>query len=128
VCILYSKIKTKPNLVVGDTFSNKANIYFDYNFPIVTNNYTTTIQNTLGLPENDFINDIIAYPNPVKEFLNFKTQHNILKIEIYDIVGRKLSSNSVADNKIDLSDLKAGNYILKIYTEKETMNTKIVKE
>lgn len=122
------KIKTKPNLVVGNTFSNKANIYFDYNFPIVTNNFATTIQNTLGFQENDFINDIIAYPNPVKEFLNFKTQHNIFKIEIYDIVGRKLSSNSVSDNKIDLSELKAGNYILKIYTEKEIMNTKIVKE
>lgn len=122
------KIKTKPNLVVGNTFSNKANIYFDYNFPIVTNNYTTTIQNTLGLQENDFINDIIAYPNPVKDFLNFKTQHTILKIEIYDIAGRKLRSSSVSDNKIDLSELKAGNYILKIDTEKETMNTKIVKE
>ncbi len=31
------KIKTKSSLVLGDTFSNSANIYFDYNFPIVTN-------------------------------------------------------------------------------------------
>ncbi|KGO91091.1 DUF7619 domain-containing protein, partial [Flavobacterium enshiense] len=30
------KIKTKPSLVVGNTFSNSASIYFDYNFPIVT--------------------------------------------------------------------------------------------
>jgi hypothetical protein len=29
------KIKTKPSLVVGDSFSNTASIYFDYNFPIV---------------------------------------------------------------------------------------------
>lgn len=27
------KIKTKPTLVLGDTFSNSANIYFDYKFP-----------------------------------------------------------------------------------------------
>ena len=122
------KIKTKPNLVVGNTFSNSANIYFDYNFPIVTNNYTTTIQNTLGLQENDFINNISVYPNPVKDILNFKTEHNISKVEVYDIAGRILSSNSVSENKIDLSELKTGNYILKLYTEKGIMNTKIIKE
>lgn len=122
------KIKTKPNLVVGNTFSNLANIYFDYNFPIVTNNYTTTIQNTLGLQENDFINNISVNPNPVKNILNFKTKHNISKIEVYDIAGRILSSNSISENKIDISELKAGNYILKLYTEKGIMNTKIIKE
>ncbi|RTY86449.1 hypothetical protein EKL32_27650, partial [Flavobacterium sp. GSN2] len=37
------KIKTKPTLVLGNTFSNTASIYFDYNFPIVTNTATTTI-------------------------------------------------------------------------------------
>ena len=122
------KIKTKPTLVVGNTFSNKANIYFDYNFPIITNNFTTTIQNTLGLQENDFTNDIIAYPNPLKSFVNFKTAHTIIKIEVYDIAGRILSSNSISDNKIDLSDLKSGNYILRIFTEKGILNSKIVKE
>jgi Secretion system C-terminal sorting domain len=122
------KIKTKPTLVIGNTISNSANIYFDYNFPIVTNNYTTTIQNTLGLQENDFINNISVYPNPVKDILNFKTEHNISKVEVYDIAGRILSSNSVSENKIDLSELKTGNYILKLYTEKGIMNIKIIKE
>jgi len=122
------KIKTKPNLVVGNTFSNSANIYFDYNFPIVTNNYTTTVQNTLGLQENDFINKISVYPNPVKNIINFKTEHNISKVEVYDIAGRILSSNSVSENKIDLSNFKTGNYILKLYTEKGITNTKIIKE
>lgn len=122
------KIKTKPNLVVGDTFSNLANIYFDYNFPIITNDYTTSVQNTLSLQETEFINDIATYPNPVIDCLNFKTKHNILKVEIYDIAGRILSSNSVFENKIDLSELKTGNYILKLYSEKGIMNTKIVKE
>ena len=123
------KIKTKPNLVVGNTFSNKANIYFDYNFPIVTNNYTTTIQNSLGLQESNYNNDVAVYPTPVKNVLNFKTQHTILKIEVYDIAGRILSSNSLNENKIDLSNLKSGNYILKLYTaDKGIFNSKIIKE
>lgn len=122
------KIKIKSTLVAGDTFSNSANIYFDYNFPIITNNYTTTIQNNLSLQENDFIANISAYPNPVKDLLNFKAEQNILKVEVYDIAGRILSSNSISGNKIDLGELKTGNYILKIYTEKEITNIKIIKE
>ncbi len=122
------KIKTKSNLVTGDTFSNLADIYFDYNFPIVTNNYATTIQNTLGVQENELKSDISVYPNPVKDVLNFKTEHTILKIEVYDSAGRILSSKSISENKIDLSELKTGNYILKLYTEKGITNIKITKE
>ena len=122
------KIKTNPNLVVGSTFSNLANIYFDYNFPIVTNNYTTTVQNPLGLQENELLNDVVAYPNPVKDILNFKMKYPILKLEIYDSAGRILSSNTVFENKVDLSNLKNAAYTLKLYTEKGIANLKIIKE
>lgn len=122
------KIKTNSNLVVGDSFSNQASIYFDYNFPIETENTTTNIVNSLGLQENELLNTISIYPNPVKDFLNFKTEKNISKVEVYDISGRILSSNSVRDNTIDLSELKTGNYFLKLFTEKGITNTKIIKE
>ncbi|MBC7523472.1 MAG: T9SS type A sorting domain-containing protein [Flavobacterium sp.] len=121
------KIKTKPTLIVGDTFSNQVNIYFDYNNPIVTNNYVTTIQ-TLGINQNDLKETIAIYPNPVKDILEFKTIENVSKVEIYDISGRILSSKSVTENKLNLSDLKSGNYILKLYTEKGIINSKIIKE
>lgn len=122
------KIKLKSNLVVGNTFSNLANIYFDYNAPIVTNSYTTTIQNTLGLQENEVLNTISIYPNPVKDMLYFQTKENVLKIEIYDVSGRIISSKSILENKVNLSELKAGNYFLKLHTEKGITNTKIIKE
>lgn len=122
------KVKTKPNLVVGNTFSNLANIYFDYNFPIVTNNFITTVQNTLGLQEKELMNTIAIYPNPVKDILQFQTNEIILKVDIYDVTGRIISSNLVSDNKINLNELKTGNYFLKVFTEKDTKITKIVKE
>ncbi len=37
------KIKTLPTLVIGDQVSNTANIFFDYNAPIQTNEARTTI-------------------------------------------------------------------------------------
>jgi Leucine-rich repeat (LRR) protein len=121
------KIKTKPNLVLGDTFSNVANIYFDYNFPIVTNNFTTNIQNTLGTQQNYIVNDINTYPNPVYNVLHFKTENKIIKVEVYDVLSRIISTNPVIDNKVDLSDLKNGSYILKLFTTKGVATTKIIK-
>ncbi|MES2747440.1 MAG: T9SS type A sorting domain-containing protein [Bacteroidota bacterium] len=121
------KIKTKANLVAGNTFSHSANIYFDYNFPIVTNTYTTTIQN-LGINGNPWSTAITAYPNPVKDVLHLQTPENVLKVEIYDLSGRKLRSGFVLENKIDLSDLKTGNYLIKVYTDEEIQSIKVLKE
>jgi uncharacterized repeat protein (TIGR01451 family) len=121
------KIKTKSSLVVGNTFSNQVNIYFDYNNPIVTNNYITTIQNPLGNDQFE-VENLSIYPNPVKDVLQFKCDKKIAKVEVFDIAGRILSSNSITENKLDLSDLKIGHYILKLFTEEGTLSAKIIKE
>ncbi|HLF51028.1 DUF7619 domain-containing protein [Flavobacterium sp.] len=121
------KIKTKSTLTVGNTFSNNASIYFDYNYPILTNTFISTIQ-TLGIDDISGINKLSVYPNPVKDILFFNTVENVNKVEVYDITGRILSSNAVNENKVNLSGLKTGNYILKVYTETGITNTKIIKE
>ena len=73
--------------------------------------------------------DLISfYPNPAKNTINFETKETILKVEIYDISGRILSSNSVIENKIDVSNLKTGNYIFKVFTENGIISSKIIKE
>ncbi|RTY85713.1 T9SS C-terminal target domain-containing protein, partial [Flavobacterium sp. GSN2] len=70
------KIKTKPTLVLGNTFSNTASIYFDYNFPIVTNTATTTIA-VLATQDFVFSNYFSVYPNPVKDVLNITAKETI---------------------------------------------------
>jgi hypothetical protein len=121
------KIKIKPTLVMGDTFSNSAAIYFDYNEPITTNNYVTTIQNPVGCNPSG-VEEVRIYPNPVKDILQFRTNESITKIEVYDYSGRRLSTYSVYENKADLSKLKRGYYFIKIYTEKGISHTRIIKE
>ena len=121
------KIKTKPSLAVGDSFSNQVNIYFDYNNPIVTNNYTSTIQ-SLGVSDFETKEIISLYPNPVKDILHFNTNDKVMKVEIYDVAGRILSSISLTENNVNLINLEAGNYFLKIHTESGIKNAKIIKE
>lgn len=43
------KIKPKTGLAVGDEFSNKAAIYFDYNLPVLTNQDKTVIGSNTGI-------------------------------------------------------------------------------
>ena len=65
------KIKTKSSLVIGDSFSNSASLYFDYNAPIITNTTTIVVQ-TLGTSE--FASQAISiYPNPARDTLHIKT-------------------------------------------------------
>ncbi|WP_404986771.1 T9SS type A sorting domain-containing protein [Chryseobacterium sp. M5] len=122
------KIKTKSNLALGDSFSNLAKIYFDYNHPIITNTYTTTVQNVLSTSEisNDKT-ELSIYPNPVKDVLNIQSKNQIVKAEIYDVNGRILVSTSLKGNSINVSELSKGNYIIKLFSKHKTTVHKFIK-
>ncbi|WP_162087003.1 DUF7619 domain-containing protein [Chryseobacterium aquaeductus] len=122
------KIKTKSTLTLGQSFNNTANIYFDYNFPIVTNTYTTTVQNILGTYEiNNDQSEISIYPNPVKDILLIKSKEKIVKAEIYDTAGRIVRSQSVNENSINVSELQKGNYMIRLYMKNNFVFKKFIK-
>ncbi|MCG2611428.1 T9SS type A sorting domain-containing protein [Flavobacterium sp. SM15] len=124
------KIKTKPTLVEGDTFSNSASIYFDYNLPIITNTAVTTIQ-ALSNQDFDYGYYFAVYPNPINDVLNIETKQTIKisSINIYNALGQLVLviPNAQNVNKVDVSSLSAGNYFIKINSNKGTANTKFIK-
>ncbi|BCY29238.1 T9SS type A sorting domain-containing protein [Flavobacterium okayamense] len=124
------KIRTLPTLTVGDTFSNDANIYFDYNFPITTNEYVTTINNLLSNQDFPFENEFVLYPNPTKKTLNISTknQAEIKSAEVYNMVGQIVIAIPNSTKTIDISNLEAGTYFVKVNTQKGSATTKFVKE
>ncbi len=71
-----------------------------------------------------------VYPNPAHDRLFVKDQvskNNI--IEITDAVGNVLLSQKLNnDESIDISNLASGIYIIKVITDKEVFNKKIIKE
>ncbi len=123
------KIKTVATLALGDTFSNTANIYFDYNAPIITNTFTTTVQNALSTVETvQNGSDIVIYPNPVKDILYFRTDQKVTKAEIFDGAGRKVASFGVKENQIDIAALKSGLYMIRIFTKDGVSVKKVIKK
>lgn len=123
------KIKSKNNLLVGDEVNKKANIYFDYNFPIETNDAETIFQT---LNNSDFENDasISVYPNPSNGIVFINCDNSIKSVQLYDIQGRLLQTNLTNDNQInlDISSQSNGVYFLKITSEKGIGVQKIIKE
>lgn len=71
---------------------------------------------------------ITVYPNPVKDIFTVKveTDHiNQLRAEVYDLSGIKLISENIyqGNTRIDIGNLPASEYILKIYDNKQVIKT-----
>ncbi|MFH6991485.1 T9SS type A sorting domain-containing protein [Flavobacterium sp. FlaQc-48] len=126
------KIKTIPTLKVGDTFENEANIYFDYNFPVLTNKATSKFQTTLGTSDFEFSNYFTLYPNPASDILNFTAKQDIeiQSVAIYDVLGQVVIAvpNAKMVSNIDVSKLRTGNYFIKVKSDKGSSNIKFIKK
>jgi uncharacterized repeat protein (TIGR01451 family) len=122
------KIKTKNNLVIGNTVENKADIYFDYNFPIETNTATTTVA---LLAKDTFENQSVSvYPNPVKDKLHITANGNITSIQLFDVQGRLISTSVENSSNVafDLSKNSVGVYFVKVHTNNGVKVEKIIKQ
>ena len=104
---------------------NSADIYFDYNLPIKTNQTKHTvndmIQTVLFVSQtpSKSMNQISIFPNPASEKIHVICTENIntsVQISIYSINGKELnrivSRNN--ENEINVSCLEQGIYFLKI--------------
>jgi len=122
------KIKSKNNLQQGDVVEKKADIYFDYNFPIATNDYETTFQ-LLSNPDVATDNSVSIYPNPARNNVNITSKNTIKTIELYDVQGRVLQSQVIdsQSSTMDISSKSKGVYFLKVVTEKGIKVEKLVK-
>ena len=123
------KIKTKPTLVIGNAISNTASIFFDYNFPIVTNTYTTTIQ-TLGKQDFEFNSVFTMSPVPAKNNLTITAKQDVIisSLNIYNTLGQLIQVITNPSQTIDVSSLTTGSYFIKIVSDKGTAISKFIKE
>ena len=123
------KIKSLSTLTVNSTVSNSASIYFDYNFPIITNTATSTYQ-LLNASNFVFENEFVLYPNPVKDNFTIKAKNSleIQSLEIYNTLGQIVLAIPVFTENVDVSSLKTGTYLVKVNTEKGSSGVAIIKE
>lgn len=85
-----------------------------------------------ALDINDFTlnNNLIVYPNPIKDILFIENSNsiNIEFIKIYNMLGQQVLTKNDNFNQINLAALKPAMYLVSIKTKKGIINTKIVKK
>lgn len=81
--------------------------------------------------ENTVTESVSIYPNPVKDILYIKNMKDIASAEIIDLSGKivKKAGTEIKSGNIDLRNLPAGNYILKLKsTNQDVKTTKFIKK
>ncbi len=122
------QVRTNDDLVLGDTVENTANIFFDFNEPIITNTVVTTVVEPLSVDDQSIENTIRMFPNPTSIMLNIDIRSGVelQKVDIYSLLGEKVKTT--VNNQINVSNLSTGIYLAKVFTDKGTLTRKIVKE
>lgn len=73
--------------------------------------------------------EIKIYPNPATgNEVTIVSKKNVT-VEVYDVLGKKVKVQNITinQNKLNISELKKGIYLLKIKTDKESITKKLIR-
>lgn len=94
-------------------------------YPIAT--YTNNVLSNATFTQT---NNFSIYPNPVKAgYVNIKTTSNeAVNITVFDLLGKKVITKTLSNNKLNVSSLKSGVYLLNIEQNGASTTKKLVIE
>ncbi|MCW1960650.1 T9SS type A sorting domain-containing protein [Chryseobacterium viscerum] len=89
--------------------------------------FTATV---LAVNETMKKNTVNFYPNPVVDYLYINNDSRIKDVEVYNVSGQRIHSETINAEKgsVDMRRAPAGIYILKVNTEKDSQSLKIIKK
>jgi hypothetical protein len=125
------KIKQKANNPQGSEIKNQAQIYFDFNDPIITNEWINIVDNekvasSITSVSEKNKNGFEIFPNPVSEKMNIITPDKGM-LTVYSSSGTAVLQTTELTN-IDLSNLEKGTYIYNFTTESELISGMFFKQ
>ena len=115
--------------MLGQVIENRANIYFDFNEPVITNTAINTFVAPNGIEELSN-GRFSIYPNPAENVLHVQSENGNSTYNIYDISGKVYSSiNSTSSNSsLDISSLSSGIYFIQCISGNEVGMIKFIKK
>jgi uncharacterized delta-60 repeat protein/uncharacterized repeat protein (TIGR01451 family) len=133
------KVKQKPNLSDGTLLKNDADIYFDFNEPIITNETSHKVQRRTFQASNSLTQlsktktGIKLYPNPTKleTTLSFSTYQKQVAYKLLNLSGQVVLEKINLygkEVKVNLSEVPNGMYLMEVKTNLGTEMVKVVRE
>lgn len=88
-----------------------------------------TVTVSLNVNAFDFA-QLKVYPNPVIERLNISFDHQLEKVEVYNLLGQvvRLQEPNFTETEVDMSNLPASTYIVRIYSNDSVKEVKVIKK
>jgi subtilisin family serine protease len=134
IACFWEAFPNKTNVEIMNLIRNSSDKYnnptdqYGYGIPDFEAAYNTV----LSLQDFDVFSKIKISPNPVKDFFSI-SKNNILlteySAEIFNILGQKvIELSNFSSNKIDISFLEKGIYLLKIQKGNQHKTIKLIKE
>jgi endonuclease I/chitodextrinase len=128
---------TSDNTVATTTSINNINIVDNITVELINQSSSNRVRiddlswTCFTLSTTDFNKqEIKIYPNPIKSSLLTIEVNENSSFEIYDILGKKILKGNVTskNNKVSLSSLSKGVYILRLQNKNGSITKKLIKE
>jgi hypothetical protein len=93
------------------------------------NNSAIYYKLNLSSEDNDKRTELVVYPNPAENILNFKSSFEISQIRVYSSDGRLIENYFInGENHIDIGGLKSGIYFVEFIASEKVIRKKIIKK
>ncbi len=98
--------------------------------PTINTHHIITEGQALSIEDETLFQNITIHPNPVGNLMNIDSPVNLIgKIAtIFNIEGKRMMNLKLEENKIDVSSLRQGNYILRLESNGKVHTQKFIKQ
>ncbi|MFZ1330683.1 MAG: T9SS type A sorting domain-containing protein, partial [Flavobacteriales bacterium] len=113
------RIRPRLTLLPGTTIENIANIYFDFNPPVITEPSVLVAEFSTGVEAQMISADLLLMPNPTNGSVMVQVSnmdHTVGTLNIRAVDGRLVKQLRMSSDRVelDLSALRAGAYWVEV--------------
>jgi hypothetical protein len=134
-----NNVRITNELLAETTYLDKNLPFGEYEYYVKTyykegcvSDSSNHVAETIELGVKEFGDEIVVYPNPTSGALHVTSDAlQVTDVEVFDVYGKRHAShvtNNGNESTIDISQLSAGIYFLRLTTEKGFITKKIIKK
>lgn len=130
---IHYRVSPKTTLMLGDEITNRADIYFDYNAPVLTNTVVTTVSDAQAVATVGDMSTVHVFPSPSEGLAYVQMPDGMparTRVEVLDATGRVMTFSAAPAQgalvQLDLTGLANGPYTVRLFTAEGTRMGKVV--
>ncbi len=130
----FVKFRIRPvlPLLAGTMIENTANIYFDFNVPVITEPSVLMVEFSTGLPQAYEQNGLSVFPNPATDLARVEglSAFGTNELRVLTMDGRVILTRRVPQTRtiLDVSAFASGVYIIEVRNAEGSQQLRLVRQ